>query len=400
MTMPERIESVDGWASKFTRARMDDGSPVRGWRQTILAAVVLGSVSACASAGLSQGQPAGSGGDRSVAAAEQGEQLTAVAAAGLEKSLRATPGDLNTREQLVGYYFIAQATDIQSAGKPLDPNGPTVARDRHLVWLIRNSPALELLGTNPIGVVQPTPDAADYAAAKDAWSRQVGGQAPPQVKGNAGIFFAQTGDPRAVDLLTTAEAGDSGNPNWPAVLGDLYVLKAKSAPPGSPGVQQAAALAVGEMEKAWNLSGSSTRDPRLSEIAKLAVIAGQDDKAVRYATGLINTFQAGAGQSPLTVGGPIHDGNMVLGQVALRKGDRAGAEQFLLKAGATPGSPLMNQFGPNFSLARDLLMVGSTNVVLKYCDEVSKFWSDPKLAAWRAAIAAGKTPDFGDNLWY
>jgi len=177
------------------------------------------------------------------------------------------------------------------------------------------------------------------------------------------------------------------------------MLRAKSAPAGSPTLQQAAASAVGELEKAWNLDGGSNRDPRLSEIAKLSVVAGQDDKAVQYATVLLNTFQPGAGQSPLTVGGPIHDGNMVLGQVALRKGDRIGAEKYLLKAGATPGSPQLNQFGPNFSLAHDLLKAGSKTAVLQYCDEVAKFWNDPKLAKWRAAIAAGQMPDFGDNLW-
>jgi hypothetical protein len=59
----------------------------------------------------------------------------------------------------------------------------------------------------------------------------------------------------------------------------------------------------------------------------------------------------------------------------------------------------MDHFGPNFSLARDLLAVGSRDVVLKYCDEVAKFWNDTRLKTWRAAIAAGQTPDFGDNLW-
>lgn len=247
--------------------------------------------------------------------------------------------------------------------------------------------------------MQPQPDTAGYAAARDAWTRQAGNSAPPIVKGNAGIFFAQTDDSRAIELLTAAEAGDAQNPTWPGALGDLYTRRAKSAVLGSKASQQAAASAVTELEQAWNLGGGSTRDPRLSQLAKLAVVAGEYDKAVQYAEVLLATFKATPDQSPLSVGGPIHDGNMVLGQVALRKGDRPGAEQYLLKAGATPGSPTLDQFGPNFSLARDLLVAGSREVVLKYVDEVAKFWSDPKLESWRAAIAAGKIPDFGDNLW-
>jgi hypothetical protein len=331
-----------------------------------------------------------------VAAANQGQRLSAASADSLEKTLQATPGDLNAREQLVGYYFIRTALGLPGSN---DPNVPIVARDRHLVWLIQNSPGLELLSEDPMGVVQPAPDAAGFAAARDAWSSQAGDQATAQVKGNAGIFFAQTDDSRAEGLLTAAETGDAQNATWPGALGDLYARRVKSSPLGSQAGRQSAASAVRELEKAWGLGGSSNRDPRLSQLAKLAVVAGQDAKATQYATVLLDTFKLEGGQSPLAVGGPIHDGNMVLGQVALHKGDKPGAEAYLLKAGASPGSPQMHQFGPNFSLARDLLAAGSKDAVLQYCDEVAKFWSDPKLAKWRTAIAAGQTPDFGANLW-
>jgi hypothetical protein len=363
-----------------------------------VALTVLGLGAACTGATPTQGQATVSG-DGSVAAADQGEQLSKEQAAVLEQTLQATPDDLSAQEQLVGYYFIATAFVPSSSQTNADPNSPPVARDRHLVWLIQHAPALQLLGTSPLGVVQPKPDAAGYAAAKAAWSLQLAGQAPAQVKGNAGIFFAQTDDPQAEDLLAAAEAGDGQNATWPGALADLYARRARTSAAGSQVMKQAAVSAVSELEKAWNLGGSSNSDPMLSQIAKLAVVAGEDDKAVQYATVLVNTFKLGSGQSPLSVGGPIHDGNMVLGQVALHRGDRAGAEQYLVKAGASPGSPQMDQFGPNFSLARDLLAVRSTDVVLMYCDEVAKFWSDPKLATWRAAIAAGQTPNFGDNLW-
>jgi hypothetical protein len=85
--------------------------------------------------------------------------------------------------------------------------------------------------------------------------------------------------------------------------------------------------------------------------------------------------------------------------VAVRHGGIAGGGRYLLKAGATPGSPQLDHFGPNFALARDLLLAGSKDVVLQYFDLVAKFWANPKLADWRAAVAAGQTPDFGANLW-
>ncbi len=374
---------------------------MKRWGGAALIGLALAALAACSGggdSGSSQGQLVGASGDGSVEAAQQGEQLSQAAAATLEKKLQATPGDLTSREQLVGFYFVSQALLPEQEDKAIDPHAPVMARDRHLLWLIQNAPALELLGTSPVGVVAPAPDPPGYAAARAEWSSKVAGPAPPQVRGNAGIFFAQTQDPRAAALLEAAEAGDPQNAAWPAALGELDARLARSAA-GSPASRQDAAAAVRELESAWRLSGGASHDAAVSQMAKLAVVAAEYDKAAQYANLLLNTFRPGGGQSPLTIGGPIHDGNMVLGEVALHNGDRASAAQYLLKAGATPGSPQLNQFGPNFMLARDLLAAGSRDIVLQYCDEVGKFWGDGRLARWRAAIAAGQTPDFGENLW-
>jgi hypothetical protein len=371
------------------------------WVRALLVTMV-GSLVACSGGSSDQApvQPSVTApGDGSVAAAEIGQNLSAPAADSLEKALQATPNDLNAREQLVGYYFMRSELTPTNPDALSGPNTPTAQRDRHLVWLIQHHPGLELLGAKPIGVVQPRPDAVGYAAAKLAWSNQLAAPATPQVKGNAGIFFDQTDDSQAEGLLAAAEAGDSQNASWPDALAGLFLRRAKSATPGSPAAQHAATFALRELENAWSLNGGSNRDPRLSTLAKLAVVAGEDDKATHYATILLETFKADPSQSTLTIGGPLHDGNMVLGEVALHRGDRSKAEQLLLKAGNTPGSPQLDQFGPNFLLARDLLVAGSKDVVLRYCDEVAKFWGDPRLQAWRDEIAAGKTPDFGDNLW-
>lgn len=50
-------------------------------------------------------------------------------------------------------------------------------------------------------------------------------------------------------------------------------------------------------------------------------------------------------------GNAIHDGHMVLGRVALRRGDIEAAKRELLEAGKTPESPQLNSLGPNRSLA-------------------------------------------------
>src|SRR5438034_904853 len=62
--------------------------------------------------------------------------------------------------------------------------------------------------------------------------------------------------------------------------------------------------------------------------------------------------------------------NQVLGRAALRQGNRDEARRALLAAGATPGSPQLNSYGPTFVLAREMLGKGEKDVVLQYLDSV------------------------------
>lgn len=100
-------------------------------------------------------------------------------------------------------------------------------------------------------------------------------------------------------------------------------------------------------------------------------------------------------------GNAIHYGHLILGHVAIREGDVAEAKRRLLLAGRSPGSPQLNSFGPNMSLARDLLVAGERETVLDYLDLVDEFWElDDDLEVWRSVIEAGGVPDFGANRGY
>jgi hypothetical protein len=72
----------------------------------------------------------------------------------------------------------------------------------------------------------------------------------------------------------------------------------------------------------------------------------------------------------------------------------------LLKAGATPGSPQLNSFGPNMALAKELLDKGEREAVLEYFTLCSKFWDRDELKEWMALVKDGVTPKFGANLVY
>ncbi len=101
-------------------------------------------------------------------------------------------------------------------------------------------------------------------------------------------------------------------------------------------------------------------------------------------------------------GNAIHIGHLILGHVELRTGNVAAARRHLLASAETPGSPQLGSFGPNMSLARDLLLMGQRDVVMKYLTRLEDLWPDRNgmLPAWKRHLRAGAMPDFGANLVY
>jgi hypothetical protein len=97
-------------------------------------------------------------------------------------------------------------------------------------------------------------------------------------------------------------------------------------------------------------------------------------------------------------GNAIHYGHLILGHVALRRGEVREAKRQLLLAGRSPGSPQLDSFGPNMSLARDLFLTGNIRVVLEYFDLVDEFWElDNDLDTWKQQVRTGVHPTFGFN---
>lgn len=110
----------------------------------------------------------------------------------------------------------------------------------------------------------------------------------------------------------------------------------------------------------------------LESLAEAAIAA--DDLALATATAdtLLRAYRDVAAWQ---WGNIVHNANQVLGRVALRRGELARAEQYLLAAGSTPGSPQLMSFGPRMPLARELLEVGNTTAILEYLTLVRRFWN-------------------------
>lgn len=101
-------------------------------------------------------------------------------------------------------------------------------------------------------------------------------------------------------------------------------------------------------------------------------------------------------------GNAIHDSHTVLGRIDLMQGNVDRAKEHLLQAGKTTGSIQLKSFGPNMSLANDLLNKGEKEIVIKYLDLCSVFWErdEGRIETWRRKIKRGEKPDFGRNLLY
>jgi len=99
-------------------------------------------------------------------------------------------------------------------------------------------------------------------------------------------------------------------------------------------------------------------------------------------------------------GNVVHDVHTALGRVALKRGQIETAEAELLAAGRTPGSPQLNTFGPNMTLASELIRAGKRETVIAYFRECRAFWElgDAKLRRWEWMTRWHIPPDFGANF--
>lgn len=148
---------------------------------------------------------------------------------------------------------------------------------------------------------------------------------------------------------------------------------------------------------------SNTTDPRhrfyaLGDAAKYCFNTGKFDEAGKHASELLELSQRY--RSDWNFGNAIHDGNMILGRIAVHDGRIDDAKRFLEAAGSTPGSPQLDTFGPDMSLASDLLDVGEAAAVVFYIDKCRSFWEmhDGKLDFWASELKAGRRPRFARRI--
>ncbi len=318
--------------------------------------------------------------------AMEGGQMESAEKDELEARVAQSPDDLESRTKLLGYYFRKGRQDADAKA----------AKARHVIWLIQNAPAAEVLGL-PYGQLDKILETDAYEQARQAWLAALG-DAPEDLAAlkNAAGFFLMHDRDTAEELLLRGQRVDADNAEWPAALGQLYSLNLQGLT-DSPARTTTAKMAFEQFKMAYERSERVTKEYLLVELAKTAFEAGLMDEAEAFAQEMLAERETGG-----NVGNQVHQGNLILGRIALRQGDVEEAKNRLIAAGKTTGSPNLNSFGPNMMLAKELLEKGERDVVLEYFMLCSKFWKSPfqKLDEWTENVKAGRIPAFGANLAY
>ncbi len=187
--------------------------------------------------------------------------------------------------------------------------------------------------------------------------------------------------------FTRAMELDRAGLQWSAGLSSLYQTSAV--------MKRDPADKIDLLEKAVRVPGSErNRWGLLADLGEAQFALGAFDKASASASELLAL--APKYDKDWFYGNAIHKGNILLGRIALKRGNVAEAGKRLIAAGGTPGSPQLDSFGPDWQLAQDLLAKGEQAAVSQYIDLCRKFWKldRGRLDAWTKTLAAGGSPNF------
>ncbi len=323
----------------------------------------------------------------------RGSELTAEQANHLEQEARSDPSALSTRIQLLAYY------SFKAGGMNA---GELSSRRNHILWIIEHEPTAQFAGSHAAAFGPWSPDPEGFRKGADLWNQQILAR-PHDVRifYNASQYFSWGDEPdRSRELLERAYAIDPNKHDVASSLASAYWQRAKTATDPKL-LKSSAEQSVQTYKQALSIAtGVSERLRDLPQAVQAAFEAGDFDLATTWAN---EALQISSSPEIGDQGADaVHYANIVLGRIALRRGDIGTASAHLVKAGGIAGAPHLNTFGPNMMLAKELLEKGETKSVLEYFDACAKFWKDDegKLKEWKSEVKQGKLPDFGNNLRY
>jgi thiol-disulfide isomerase/thioredoxin len=190
----------------------------------------------------------------------------------------------------------------------------------------------------------------------------------------------------------------------PLVLAERWAARARDLESGNPGrtdflitvLQRESDASLDPREKARYFEkalASANTDPQrirvLLILANLEFEARDDAAAERSARQLLDL--AASNPKAGNHDDLVHTGHMILGRVALARGEKEEAKNQLLESARVKGSPGLRNGGPKMLLAQDLLDAGERETVLQYLDLCRAFWNNDqgKLERFVQAVHSG-----------
>jgi hypothetical protein len=325
---------------------------------------------------------------------QAGHHLAATDVAALEARVAKDERDLEARLTLAGYYC---------PGRHLDTGRQCAA---HLLWLVDNGrdgrPGLEVFRS--IGL--PASE-AEREAVRAAWRRRLQASgSDAEILVNAALAsFPELPDDVAGYLRRAGEAAP-GDARLGKAAADLYwLLSARGVEVrGVGGPQELAKMALARYEEALRGRRGVTPSAQLVrlglelDVARSALAVGELEKARQAGEGVLEEARAPWLVRPLVRGGGWaggeHLGHTVLGRVALRQGDIAGAREHLRLSAEISRLDGADVLEPDTALMRELLAAGERDAVLRFLEVYGGFWTDGReqLAEWSRGVKEGRDP--------
>ena len=262
-----------------------------------------------------------------------------------------------------------------------------------VTWLIPRCSASREMTTPEM---QPRLGEGDVRSSERLWLAEAATHPKnARVQYNTAVFVQRSSPDRARPFFERAAQLEPENGEWSFALAGLERNRGQGG--SAEERQDAHQNSIGYYEHALSKARSPTaRAQILGQLSKAAIEVGEDgiaDQRAREELELVPSLHG------FMVPNTLHEGHILLGELALRRNDDALAARELMTAAEVDGSATLNSFGPNTELAQQLLARGQRDVVIRYLERVGRFWKDDCLAPWLVAVRAGETPDFAAGRW-
>jgi tetratricopeptide (TPR) repeat protein len=305
-----------------------------------------------------------------------GKAVSKAKAEEMETELKKNPDKIDPRLVLIGYY---------------SANGRTAAdRSRlrqHVLWMVENHPEHPATAEPSL---RDLPDDRDGNAQILAlWMKnlELHGDDVAVLKDAEKFFFGR--DPAEADhLIHQISVKEPNNKEWPTELAQLYRMFGIPDQQIDDPVQRALEAYRRVLELTRN---ATARETLAGDMAQDAFKVGDFDGSQALAKVHLQSQDHSATQRA----------NTILGRIALREGNLAAADQYLLASAGPTAAKDIAISGPTLILAKELLEHGERDSVLQYLENCLTLWprGQNALEIWIADIQRGKAPNFG-NLQY